>query len=99
MIASETAFLTAMEVVVAPETTSTSRFFASRIRAAIMGAAVVPMPMVSSHRSTRIEARSPLATTTSAISSSSWPMAVPIHLPSVKISGIPFSAPVSGMAP
>ena len=96
-MASATAVWTAIEVVVAPVTVSTSRFLASRMRAAIIGAAVEPMPIVSSQRSTLTPAMSPPATVTCTYSVSSWPMAVPIHLPSVKLSGALFcgSAPVS----
>ena len=94
-MASATAVWTAIEVVVAPVTVSTSRFLDSRMRAAIIGAAVEPMPIVSSQRSTLTPAMSPPATVTCTYSVSSWPMAVPIHLPSVKLSGTLFcgSAP------
>ena len=48
------------------------------------------MPMVSSQRSTLMPAMSPPATVTCTSRLSSWPMAVPIHLPSVKLSGTLF---------
>ena len=98
VMASATALCTAIDVVVAPVTVSTSMFLASRILVAIIGAAVDPMPMVSSQRSTLMPAMSPPATVTCTNRSSSWPIAEPIHLPSVKLSGTLFFSGLASFA-
>ena len=80
---SSAAFLMALQVVVAPEMASTSRFWVSRTFAGHMVAARLPMPGVSSWLRTCRFAIAPSLTVVSTKTKFSWPMALATYLPSV----------------